>query len=133
MERPVQKDIYYTHDHEWIDFHGTVALVGVCGFKLTGFKEIEELVFTEPFEFKKQGDVIGRVQYRDYVIEIHMPVDGKIMKLNEKLQRGNESLLLSDPEGHGWIASIVPSQPYERTNLLLPKHYRPNGKDKYAK
>ena len=133
IEKSTNKDLYYTKDHEWIDFQGTVAYVGVCSFKLTGFKEIHQIIFNEPSGFKKQGEIIATIKYNDYLIEAHMPVDGKVVKFNEKLVSGNPNILLDCAETTGWIALIVPAQPYERKDLLLPKQYQMNGKSKYAK
>jgi glycine cleavage system H protein len=128
-----KKDQYYTKDHEWIDFQGTVAYIGICKFKLTGFKQIQEIRFNEPSGFKKQGEVIASVKYNDYLIEAHMPVDGKVLQVNEKLITGNPNILLDCAESSAWIALIVPSLPHERKDLLLPKQYQMNGKSKYAK
>jgi len=128
-----RKDQYYTKDHEWIDFQGTVAYTGICKFKLTGLKQIQEISFNEPAGFKKQGEVIATVKYNDYLIEAHMPVDGKVLQVNEKLVSGNPNILLDCSESSAWIALIVPSLPHERKDLLLPKQYQMNGKSKYAK
>jgi len=133
MEKSTNKDLYYTNDHEWIDYQGTVAYVGVCGFKLSGFKQIHQIAFTEPSGFKKKGDIIATVKYNDYQIDAHMPVDGRVVQINETLLSGDQNVLLQYPENSGWIALIVPAQPYERKDLLLPKQYRMNGKSKYAK
>ena len=127
------KDLYYTKDHEWVDFHGTIAYTGVCLFKLLGFKDIHQIHFSEPSGFKKKGDVIARITYNDYQIEAHMPVDGKVIQVNETLLSGNRNGLLQHSENSGWLAMIVPVQPYERKDLLLPKQYQFNGKGKYAK
>jgi glycine cleavage system H lipoate-binding protein len=62
-----------------------------------------------------------------------MPVDGKVLQINEKLVKGNPNILLDCAESSGWIALIAPSLPHERTDLLLPKQYRLNGKSKYSK
>ncbi|MBS1666403.1 MAG: hypothetical protein JST58_03420 [Bacteroidetes bacterium] len=128
-----KRDLYYTKDHEWIDFQGTVAYIGICRFKLTGFKQIQEVSFKEPSGFKKQGEVIATVKYKDYLIEAHMPVDGKVLQVNEKLITGDLNILLDSAESSAWLALIVPSQPHERKGLLLPKQYQLNGKSKYAK
>jgi len=133
MEKSTNKDLYYTKDHEWIDFQGTVAYIGVCSFKLTGFKEIHQISFKESSGFRKKGEVIATVKYNDYQIEAHMPVDGKLVQVNDTLLSGDQNVLLQNPENRGWIALIVPSQPYERKDLLLPKQYQMNGKSKYAK
>jgi len=127
------KDLYYTTDHEWIDFQGAVAYVGICKFKLTGFKQVQEINFKDPEGFKKQGDVIATIKFNEYLIEAHMPVDGKMVHVNKALLSGNPNILLDCSETIAWIAMIVPLQPYERKDLLLPKQYQMNGKSKYAK
>lgn len=132
-EKISPKDIYYTNDHEWIDFQGTVAYVGVCSFKLSGFKEIHQISIYESSGFRKQGEVIATIKYKDYQIEAHMPVDGKLIKVNDTLVSGDPNVLIQHAENSGWIALIVPSQPYERKDLLPPKQYQMNDKNKYAK
>ena len=133
IQSSTKKDQYYTKDHEWIDFQGTVAYIGICKFKLTGFKQIQEIRFNDPSGFKNQGEVIASVKYNDYLVEVHMPVDGKVLQVNEKLVSGNPNILLDCAESSAWIALIVPSLPHERKDLLLPRQYQMNGKSKYAK
>ncbi len=127
------KDLYYTKDHEWIDFQGSVAYVGISHFKLTGFKEIQQVIFNDPTGFKQKGESIAAIKYNDYQVEVTMPVDGKMVKVNTDLLYGNQNLLLNHAETIGWVALIAPSQPFERNDLLLPKQYQMNGKSKYAK
>ena len=54
MEKSTRKDQYYTKDYEWIDFQGTVAYIGICKFKLIGFKQIQEIRFNDPSGFKNK-------------------------------------------------------------------------------
>ena len=133
MEKSANKDLYYTNDHEWIDFQGSVAYTGVSSFKLTGFKEIQQITLIETSGFLKKDDVIATIRYNDYKIEAHMPVDGKLVRVNDILLTSDQNVLLHHPETSGWIALIIPSQPYERKDLLLAKQYQMNGKGKYAK
>jgi glycine cleavage system H protein len=126
--------MYYTEDHEWIDFQGSVAYVGVCDFKLIGFKEIHKVVFSDMEGFKRKGDLIATITYNDYEITVNMPVDGRIVRVNEELLANNYSRFLKNAQNSAyWIVLIGPGQPYERTGLLLPEQYRKNGKSKYAK
>ena len=128
------KDVYYTSDHEWIDFQGSVAFAGICRFKLTGFKQIQQLSWTgDPTGFKKRGEIVANLKYNEYVITVHMPVEGKILEINSKLLSGNLNLLLDCAETTGWLFRLSPAQPHDRTGLLLPKQYQLNGKNKYAK
>lgn len=132
-DKITRRDLYYTHDHEWIDFQGSIAYIGICSFKLTGFKQIQEIEFKEPTGFKKKGDVIATLKYNDYQISAHMPVDGKVLQVNDRLVNGNVNILLDCAESSGWIILIAPLLPHERPGLQLPKQYRLNGKNKYAK
>ena len=133
MEKSTYKDMYYTKDHEWIEYQGSVAYVGICSFKLIGFREVQQIVFNSRSGFKKRGEVIAIIKYKDYQIEAHMPVDGKIVQSNDILLSANPNTLLQHAENSGWIVLIIPSQPYERKDLLLPKQYQMNSKGKYAK
>ena len=127
-----KKDLYYTKDHEWVEFQGPIAFTGVCSFKLIGFKAIQQVIYNEPFGFKKRGDLIATLKYNDYTIEAHMPIDGKLLKMNADLIYGDDDLLLKDAESV-WIAKIAPSLPQERNDLLLPKQYQVNSGSNYAK
>lgn len=133
QETDGKRNLYFTTDHEWIDYQGSVAYTGVCGFKLIGCKEIHALELHNAAGFKKKGEKICTLIYNDYKIPVHMPVDGKIIEINNKVLYENPCLLLQRAETEGWIALIVPSQPYERKSLLLPREYQLNGKSKYAK
>jgi glycine cleavage system H protein len=122
--KATRTDLYYTNDHEWINYQGSVAYVGVCPFKLKGLARIERLTFEEENWFKKQGEVIATLYYDDRIIPVCMPVDGKIINLNDKLMMGHNEVLLQSPDNEGWIALISPAQPYERKGLLQCEQYK---------
>jgi len=122
--KPKNKNLFYTNDHEWIDFQGSVAYVGVCSFKLTGIKEIHQVIFSENTDLIDQGEAIASIQYDDYRILVHMPVVGKIISFNDVLLSGDKRILLQQPEDNGWIALIVPDQHKERTGLQSPEDYK---------
>ena len=131
IEKITTSEIFYTKDHEWIDFQEIFAYTGVCGFKLLGYKEIHEIVFCDLEGFKKRGEVIATIKYNDYAIEAHMPVDGQILDVNKKLLLADKNVLLKSPENIGWIALILPSDPTERIELLQRKQYEIKVKSKY--
>src|SRR5216683_2762221 len=119
-----KRDLYYTNDYEWIDFQGSVAYIGVCELKLKDIKLVHRIVFAEDAGLKKQGETIASIQYGDHEISIHMPVDGKVISINDTLLSDEGQQLLSDSENNGWFALIVPSQPYERKGLMNPDQYK---------
>ena len=120
----LQSNFYYTDDHEWIDFQGSVAYIGVCKFKLTGFYQIHKTVFKPIVGLYKMGDVIGSLSYNDYTISVHMPVNGRIKEINEALLSGNKNILIEQPESNGWVALIIPSSHHDTNGLLSSENYR---------
>lgn len=124
IDKIPERDLYYTSDHDWIDFQGKVAYVGVCRFKLTGFREVQQLVVTEPLGFKAKGQIIASIRYNDYIVDARMPVDGKVVQLNDLLLTGDYSILAQQPEHNGWIALIIPAEPKDRDQLLSPEQYK---------
>lgn len=119
-----RKDLYFTNDHEWIDLHGSVAYMGICSFKLIGIKAIEKIDFVEAGKLFKANEVIGSFYYNEYKIDIHIPVAGRILSLNEALSNENADILLAQPENEGWFALIVPASPYDRKGLIMSEQYR---------
>jgi glycine cleavage system H protein len=126
METPnqINRTLYYTDDHEWIDFQGSVAYIGVCRFKLSGFKEIHKIEFREISGLIKQGEVISSIQFDDYEILIHMPVEGKIISINDLLLTEEKVVLLQQPENNGWIALVAPSCLKDKSGLLSSEEYK---------
>ncbi|PZF72760.1 hypothetical protein [Taibaiella soli] len=122
---------YFTQEHDWIDFKGAVADVGVGKFKLTGFKAIDKIVFADISGYIEAGQLIASVYYKDYQIDLNMPVAGKIAELNGLLVNGEMNRLL--PDGACWLVRIIPAKPYDRNGLVPPKEYGMNGKNKHAK
>jgi glycine cleavage system H protein len=133
MTNLVNKNLYYTKDHEWIDFQDPFAYIGVSNFKLIGFKEIEHIVIHKISGFMKQGEIIATIKYNDYQIVAHMPVDGIILKVNYILRFGNKNILKKYAETSGWIALIEPSRPEERIDLAKIKKYQINVRPKSKK
>ncbi len=121
---PYEPDRYYTNDHEWIEFKGAVAYIGVCSFKLTRYKAIDKIDFEDAHKLFQANDVIGSMYYGDYKIDIHIPVSGRILMYNEAFSMGNKELVLTQPENEGWFALIVPASKNEKESLLLFHEYR---------
>lgn len=122
--KKTKRDLYYTTSHDWIDFQGSVAYIGVGLLKLKEISQVQQLLFEEKPGFSKQDEVIARLECGNGTVPIHMPVDGKIISINEVLLGGDYQLLIDQPENNGWLALIVPSKPYERAGLMQPEQYK---------
>lgn len=119
--------MYYTNEHEWIDYRGYTAYVGVCKGKLSGINDIESAVFCEALSNSDQGTVIVSFISGHKLVKVHMPVDGKIIEFNSKLIE-NPSMILSTAQHSVWIARISPNAPYKREGLMQEHQYNAHEK-----
>lgn len=118
------RDHYFTTGHEWIDFQGAVAYIGVCNNKLSKLKKIDKIVFPKGSGIKKKGDVLAVIYSKDVRVSIHMPVDGKILNLKNMEILTDLENFLQQPEKDRWLAFIGLLQPYERKGLLQIDQYK---------
>ncbi len=114
-------DLYYTVDHEWINFQGMLAFTGVAAIKLAGFDEVQFVVLQQLQGFRRQGEVLAALKCRGREVKVHMPVDGNIIAVNEEVLYTNS--LLNATDGSCWIAQLFPSKPYQRTGLISSFEY----------
>ena len=119
------KELYFTASHEWIRFEGSVAAIGLAGFKLTGLKKIAAHFFLETEDIIAAGTPVASFEYGDYVIDLQMPVTGRIMLWNKALFTESANNMLVSINQFTWIARIVPATPYERSGLVQAIHYKP--------
>ncbi len=59
------------------------------------------------------------------VSDLHMPVDGKVVKVNEQLEETPE-LVNEDPYGDGWVIEIEFTQPDQLDQLKDAGEYQAN-------
>lgn len=130
MEFP--ENLKYTEDHEWVRLEDdNIAYVGITDFAQS---ELGELVYIEVEsvgETLDQGDEFGTVEAVKTTSELYMPVSGKVLEFNPKLddtEGDDPTLVNSDPYGEGWIVKLEISDPGELEGLLDAATYQ----EKYA-
>src|SRR5882757_8566985 len=97
----LKRELYYTTRHEWIDFHSIEAFIGISHARLKGVKKIKSIEFIRIYGFKKKGEVLANLQLDSRRIQVHMPVDGSIIAINNTALLVDGNLLLSQPETEG--------------------------------
>ena len=120
-------DLKYTKEHEWVRIDkDNVAYVGITDFAQS---ELGELVFVEVETVGENiqiDDVFGTVEAVKTTSDLFMPVSGKVLEFNAKLDESegdNPTLLNSDPYGDGWIVKIEMSDPAEIESLMSAADY----------
>ncbi len=119
----IPTNLKYTPDHEWIRKEGNVAYIGVTDFAQG---ELGDVVFIEietVGEDLAKGDAFGTIEAVKTVSDSYMPVSGKVVEKNEKLD-SNPDLINKDPYGEGWMIKIEIANPSEFDELLSPEQYQ---------
>jgi glycine cleavage system H protein len=119
------KDMYFTTDHEWIWFEGSLATIGLASFKLTGYKKIAAYFLVDPEGPIKAGTTVASFEYGDYVVDLQMPVTGRILEWNKSLFGESPVHMLESINQFTWIARILPASPSDKAGLLQATQYKP--------
>ena len=116
-------NLLYTNEHEWIRVDGNEAFVGITDYAQS---ELGDIVFVElrniDDEFKK-NDVFGTIEAVKTLADLFLPVSGKVVEVNEKIENEPE-LINSDPYNDGWLVKISVSNADELTEILTPEDYK---------
>ncbi|KRO64863.1 MAG: glycine cleavage system protein H [Cryomorphaceae bacterium BACL11 MAG-121128-bin16] len=121
MEFP--KELKYTKDHEWLKVQGDTAYIGITEFAQG---ELGDIVFVDidtKGEILEKEEVFGSIEAVKTVSDLFMPISGKVLTFNDKLEDAPE-LINSDPYGDGWIIKISVSDIQELDSLLDAARYK---------
>lgn len=114
----------FTPGHAWIRFAGKYAYAGISLYKAAQAKKIKKLVMFKVYGLKQKGELFARFQLDFQTLELFMPVAGQIIQINTMERLVRDQLLLSDPEGEGWIIKLLPqSSPADNTLFTAAKYH----------
>jgi len=120
----VKDDLYYTENHEWVQFNDDSALVGITDYAQN---ELGDVVFVELPEKElklEQDDVLATIEAVKAVEEIYSPISGVVLESNLDLE-DNPELINSSPYEEGWIAKIeLDNKEKDMKNLISADEYR---------
>lgn len=121
-------NLKYTNDHEWVRVEeGNIAYIGITDFAQS---ELGELVYVEVDtldEELSQNDVFGTIEAVKTTSDLMLPVAGKIIAFNPKLDEAegdDPSLINKDPYEEGWIVKIEMTNPSDVDDLMDAEAYQ---------
>ena len=117
----------YTKEHEWILIHDdNTATIGVTDFAQGELGEIVYVEIDTVGDNLSKDDVFGTVEAVKTTSDLYMPLSGKVVEFNPKLDENEEDepgLINSDAYGDGWIIKIELSDSSEVEGLLSAEDY----------
>tara|TARA_A100000164_G_scaffold38915_1_gene29666 strand:- start:133 stop:510 length:378 start_codon:yes stop_codon:yes gene_type:complete len=115
-------NLKYTSEHEWVKIEDNIATIGITDFAQGELGDIIFLEFPELEESFNEGDVFGTIEAVKTVSDLFMPLNGKIIEVNEDLNDDPESVNTS-PYDNGWMVKIELSENHSTDSLLNSKAY----------
>ena len=115
-------NLKYTREHEWLRAEGDEAVIGITAFAQ---KELGDIVFIDidtEGETLAAGEKFGAVEAVKTVSDLFMPVDGKVLAINEMLEAAPETVN-KDPYGEGWMIRIQLKNPADVDGLMSVAEY----------
>lgn len=125
MEFP--SNLKYTSEHEWVRVEDNIVFVGITDFAQS---ELGELVYVEVEtvdETLAKDEIFGTVEAVKTTSDLYMPLSGKIIAFNPKLNEdeGDEPTLINEsPYEDGWIIQIEMTNASELEGLMDAEAYQ---------
>jgi glycine cleavage system H protein len=116
-------DLKYTKDHEWIRVSGNEAYVGITDFAQSELGDIVFIDVNTVGQDVAHSALFGTVEAVKTVSDLFMPIAGKVLETNPKLE-SNPELVNKDPYGDGWMIKISIGNMSEVNDLLSVEDYR---------
>jgi glycine cleavage system H protein len=119
-------DLKYYKEHEWVRVDGSIAVVGITDYAQDALGDVVYVDLPEKGTALEAGSVIGEIESVKSTSELHTPVSGTVVELNEQAVDKPETIN-DDPYGNGWLVKIELKDPTELDNLMSAEEY-----DKYT-
>ncbi len=121
----IPENLRYTKEHEWIAATGEsqVFRIGITDYAQSALGDIVYIQMPKIGESVVADKVCGEVESTKSVSEIYAPVTGKIISINDALNK-NPELINTDAYGDGWIAEIEIADISVIEKLLSADDYR---------
>jgi len=103
-------DLRYTKEHEWVRLEGNVATIGITDFAQGELGDIVYVDINTLGSELQADEVFGTVEAVKTVSDLFLPVAGKIVEINEKLNDEPDKVN-TDPYGDGWMIKMEVSDP----------------------
>ena len=101
----IPEGLQYTKDHEWVKIDGNTATVGITDFAQGELGDIVYVDINTVGQEVAEHEIFGTVEAVKTVSDLFMPVGGKVIEVNPKLD-GSPEKVNEDPYGDGWMIRV---------------------------
>jgi len=120
-------DLLYSKDHEWTRVENGTAVIGITDYAQDALGDVVYVDIPEVDAEVIANDVVGEIESVKSTSELHTPISGTIVEINQKAIDTPE-IINTDPYGEGWLFKVEISDKAELEGLMSAQDY-----DEYTK
>lgn len=123
----IKEGLKYSAEHEWLRVEDNIAYIGITDYAQSELGEIVYVEVETVGETIGKNEIFGTIEAVKTTSDLFMPVSGKILEFNSKLDENNgdqPDLVNSEPFGEGWIIKIEMSDLAEMDDLMDAEGYK---------
>jgi glycine cleavage system H protein len=110
-------DRQYSKTDEWIKVEGQEGLVGITDYAQDQLSDVVFVELPAVGASYAAGQTIGVVESVKAAADVHLPMGGEVIAVNDTLE-GTPEILNQDPYDKGWIVRIKLSDSSEPDALM---------------
>jgi len=112
----------YTKEHEWVEFDGDTATVGITNHAQESLGDIVFIDLPTVGKEVKSNEELCVIESVKAASDIYAPIDGEVIEINNNLN-DDASIVNQDPEKDGWIFKMKIADPSQYNNLMTLDEY----------
>ena len=119
----VPNHLFYTKEHEWIEFKDDLAIVGITDYAQS---QLGDVIFVEFPEIGSNLDIessFGEIEAVKTVSDLFAPISGNVLHINDEIE-DTPDLVNTDPYGKGWLIKISPTKNEQKEKLMNADEYK---------
>ncbi|NLA80283.1 MAG: glycine cleavage system protein GcvH [Chloroflexi bacterium] len=124
------QDLKYQKTDEWVKIVDGVAIIGITDYAQDALSDVVYVEFEiDPDDEVSFGDSIGTIESVKAAAEVHFPVSGTVLEVNEDIVDAPETLNKS-PYEDGWLVKVQVTDESELDDLMDAEAYEAYCKDR---
>lgn len=112
----------FSNTHEWVETKDNVAIIGVSNFGRMHLGVVVNIKLPSVGKKVIVNEEVVVLESNKAAVDIHSPVSGEIIEVNDELNN-NINILNTSPEEKGWLFKIIMDDPSQVDGLMSFDEY----------
>ena len=124
------QELKYLKTDEWVKVEDGVAIIGITDYAQDALSDVVYVEFEiDPDDEVSAGDSIGTIESVKAAAEVHFPVSGTVLEVNEEVVDSPE-MLNKEPYAGAWLVKVHISDESELDSLMDAAAYEAYCQDR---